>query len=277
MAEGWLASAVGSFIILLGNGLLSSCFNKVHSFIYPYDHITINEHQNQHLQRDELYTAAEAYLSSACSSKASKLKAEMRTESNKPVVTIDDGEEITDNFRGTRIWWYTRKRSRSSNIISLYPQNEDIKSYQLIFHKRRRKLVEGEYLTHIFEEGRAAMLRNRQRKLFTNDPSSNWYTHKSSVWSHIAFGHPATFDTLAMDPEKKKAILDDLITFPDVAEELIPKRSRNNDVGACLKNLIQVIAKKKADQAAEENFEGESSAQKAFDLEDDRSIDGIKN
>ncbi|KAL0456407.1 UNVERIFIED_CONTAM: AAA-ATPase [Sesamum latifolium] len=33
------------------------------------------------------------------------------------------------------------------------------------------------------------------------------------MWRHVAFDHPATFDTLAMDPEKKKDILDDLVAF----------------------------------------------------------------
>ncbi|KAK4381717.1 AAA-ATPase [Sesamum angolense] len=33
------------------------------------------------------------------------------------------------------------------------------------------------------------------------------------MWRHVAFDHPATFDTLAMDPEKKKDIVDDLIAF----------------------------------------------------------------
>ncbi|KAM0029838.1 putative AAA+ ATPase domain, ATPase, AAA-type, core [Helianthus debilis subsp. tardiflorus] len=33
------------------------------------------------------------------------------------------------------------------------------------------------------------------------------------MWSHIVFEHPSTFDTLAMDPNKKKNILDDLMMF----------------------------------------------------------------
>ncbi|PIN15335.1 hypothetical protein CDL12_12020 [Handroanthus impetiginosus] len=33
------------------------------------------------------------------------------------------------------------------------------------------------------------------------------------MWSHVAFEHPATFDTLAMDPDKKQEIVNDLINF----------------------------------------------------------------
>ncbi|KAJ0906418.1 hypothetical protein HanPSC8_Chr07g0305201 [Helianthus annuus] len=35
----------------------------------------------------------------------------------------------------------------------------------------------------------------------------------NTIWSHIIFEHTSTLDTLAMDPRKKKDILDDLITF----------------------------------------------------------------
>jgi ATP-dependent 26S proteasome regulatory subunit len=88
----------------------------------------------------------------------------------------------------------------------------------LSFHKRHRKLVEQEYLKHVLEKGRIVTVQRRQRRLFTNNPSSNWYSYRSSVWSHVAFEHPATFDTIAMDPEKKREIIDDLITFREGKE-----------------------------------------------------------
>jgi ATP-dependent 26S proteasome regulatory subunit len=88
----------------------------------------------------------------------------------------------------------------------------------LSFHKRHRKLVEHEYLKHVLEKGRVVTIQRRQRRLFTNTPSSNWYGYRSSVWSHVQFEHPATFDTIAMDPEKKREIIDDLITFREGKE-----------------------------------------------------------
>ena len=49
------------------------------------------------------------------------------------------------------------------------------------------------------------MVKNRRRKLFTNIS-----THE---WKHVPFEHPKTFATLAMDPAKKKEIVDDLEAF----------------------------------------------------------------
>ncbi|CBI34991.3 unnamed protein product, partial [Vitis vinifera] len=51
--------------------------------------------------------------------------------------------------------------------------------------------------------------KNRQRKLYTNN---------GGMWGHVVFGHTASFQTLAMDPEKKKEIMDDLIAFSKAEE-----------------------------------------------------------
>ena len=63
------------------------------------------------------------------------------------------------------------------------------------------------------EEGKAIAVKNRVRKLYTNNKSEHWYGYKRSTWSHVTFEHPANFQTLAMDPKKKQAIIDDLLTF----------------------------------------------------------------
>lgn len=47
-------------------------------------------------------------------------------------------------------------------------------------------------------------MKNRQRKLYTNNGPS---------WNHVQFEHPATFQKLAMESEKKKDIVDDLLAF----------------------------------------------------------------
>uniref|UniRef100_A0A0A9CLP9 AAA+ ATPase domain-containing protein n=1 Tax=Arundo donax TaxID=35708 RepID=A0A0A9CLP9_ARUDO len=59
------------------------------------------------------------------------------------------------------------------------------------------------------------MAKNRQRKLFTNISTHQWSDggYVSSAWSHVVFEHPKTFDTLAMDPARKKEIKDDLDMF----------------------------------------------------------------
>ncbi|KAJ4813216.1 P-loop containing nucleoside triphosphate hydrolases superfamily protein [Rhynchospora pubera] len=207
----YLYDRVANYIPFQIRDHLATFFHKVVSFVNPYDQITIHEYCGEYMQRDELYVTSEAYLSSTCSSRARKLKADMAQESDKPSVTIDDYEEVIDTFRGVSVWWCACMRP-NSHTISFYPNQEQRKYYRLTFHNRHRKLVQGEYLKHVLREGRDVTIRNRIRKLFTNNSSSNSDRY-SSLWSHVAFEHPATFDTLAMDPKKKREIIDDLVTF----------------------------------------------------------------
>ena len=95
------------------------------------------------------------------------------------------------------------------NVISsnwLKPNAKTLLSryYTLTFHKRHRELILGRYINHVVKAGQAIKVRNRQRKLYTNH---------GSYWSNVVFEHPATFQTLAMDPRAKQDIIDDLLTF----------------------------------------------------------------
>lgn len=85
--------------------------------------------------------------------------------------------------------------------------------YRLVFHRAQRKLINESYLRHIMEEGKAIKVQKRQRKLYTNNSNYDKFEYKKLQWSHVPFEHPATFDTIAMDPEKKKDIVQDLLTF----------------------------------------------------------------
>ncbi|GMP29074.1 hypothetical protein CsSME_00004344 [Camellia sinensis var. sinensis] len=59
------------------------------------------------------------------------------------------------------------------------------------------------------EKGKAAVARNRQRKLYSNSSSEH-----GTYWNYIMeFDHPASFDTIAMEESKKKDIIDDLRLF----------------------------------------------------------------
>lgn len=51
------------------------------------------------------------------------------------------------------------------------------------------------------------------------------YTNSASNWSHVVLKHPASFQTLAMDPEKNKEIMEDLTTF-NKGEEFFERLER---------------------------------------------------
>ncbi|KAF8408031.1 hypothetical protein HHK36_007171 [Tetracentron sinense] len=194
-------------------GYVEKYTHRLMGYFYPYIQISIHELTGERMKCSEAYTAIEAYLSSKSSERARRLKADIGKDSKSMVLSMDANEEITDEFKGIKLWWTLNTSIPKTQSFSFYPSADVKRYYTLTFHKLHRKLITETYLDYVLEEGKAVGLRNRQRKLFTNNRSDNWYGYKRSVWSHVVFEHPATFQTLAMDPEKKQEIVDDLVTF----------------------------------------------------------------
>ncbi|KAK7295317.1 hypothetical protein RJT34_18223 [Clitoria ternatea] len=189
---------------------------KVMSLLYPYVQITFPEFSGERLKRSEAYTAIQTYLSENSSQLAKRLKAEVVKDSQNPLVlSMDDDEEVTDEFKGVKLWWAASKTATNPHAYSFsyYSPPDGKRYFKLTFHKKHRDLITVSYIKHVLEEGKEIGLRNRQRKLYTNNPSSGWYGYKQSKWSHIVFEHPATFETLAMEKRKKEEIMNDLVKF----------------------------------------------------------------
>ncbi|KAG5527392.1 hypothetical protein RHGRI_028317 [Rhododendron griersonianum] len=196
-------------------GHLQKYTQKLVSFFYPYIHITFNEFTTEGFyERSKAYTAIERYLLTNSTTRAKRLKADMVRDSKSLVLSMDDYEEIVDEFKGIKVWWASSKNIPRGQVISFY-RDEEKRFYTLKFHRRHREIVNGFYLNHVMDEGKAIEVKTRKRKLYTNHQSEQWvgYRRTCTMWSHVVFEHPATFDTLAMEETKKKQIMNDLITF----------------------------------------------------------------
>lgn len=182
---------------------------KLATFIYPYIQITFNEFTGERLMRSEAYSSIENYLSTKASTQAKRLKGDIAKNNQALVLSMDDHEEVSDEFNGVKLWWASGKNVSKPNSFSLHHNIDEKRYYKLTFHKHNRDIILGTYLNHVLKEGKALKVKNRQRKLYTNS---------GSYWSHVVFEHPSTFETLAMDLEKKKMIIDDLVTFSKAGE-----------------------------------------------------------
>ncbi|XP_019464299.1 PREDICTED: AAA-ATPase ASD, mitochondrial-like isoform X4 [Lupinus angustifolius] len=186
--------------------------HNIMGYFYPYIRISFHEFLGDRLKRSDAYAAVEAYLSANTSKSAKRLKAEMGKDSTNLVLTMDEYERVTDEYKGVKVWWVCSKVMSQTRSMSYY-QEQEKRFYKLSFHKRYRDIITGSYLKHVMREGKEIRLRNRQRKLYTNSPGYKWPSYKQTMWSHIVFEHPATFETMAIEPEKKREIIEDLVTF----------------------------------------------------------------
>ncbi|XP_030519114.2 AAA-ATPase At3g28580-like [Rhodamnia argentea] len=190
--------------------LVDRCINKLVNLFYPYVVIVFSEFEGERLARSETYLAIQSYLKEHATLRVRRLKAETVKDSQSPIFTMGDNEEVTDTFKGVKVWWASRKKIPRNMSLSLHPMTEDRRFYRLAFHWRHRQLIMQSYVKHVLTEGKAIAHKNRLQKLYTNNPSKNW--------SHVAFEHPANFETLAMDPNKKREILNDLTKFREGKE-----------------------------------------------------------
>ncbi|XP_047310144.1 AAA-ATPase At3g28510-like [Impatiens glandulifera] len=230
MGEGWIevGSKIAGLLFVLTTiqqyfpqqlkHYLGKWFNiRVLGFVYPYIKLKINEHSNG--RRNEVYYAIKTYLSSKSTDHARRLKADMIKNTKSIAISFEDCEEVLDEFKGIKIWYRVLQEDTNTEIqtSTFYAQRSqqvpEYKSYELIFHKRHKDVVVGAYLEHVVEQAKEIGLRNRQRKIYTNNISDYWYWADKNFWSHIGFEHPATFQTLAMDPAIKDKIISDLVTF----------------------------------------------------------------
>ncbi|KAL6598433.1 hypothetical protein ACP70R_046132 [Stipagrostis hirtigluma subsp. patula] len=141
---------------------------------------------------DTTYDEAKAYLSGACSQDARELRAEGAKEGDGLVISMRDGQDVADEFRGVTMWW--------SSVEEGGQRPAKRWCQRLTFHKRHRRLVLEEYLPHVRRRGREILFSSRR-------------SYDFKAWSYADFDHPTTFETLAMEPARKKEIMDDLDAF----------------------------------------------------------------
>ncbi|KAL6143398.1 hypothetical protein ACLB2K_054093 [Fragaria x ananassa] len=183
--------------------------------VYPYIQISFDEYSGELHKRSEVFTAIQSYLSTKSSTEAKRLKAKEVKGSKSLVLVMDDNEEVTDEFQGIKLWWTSRKTApRQSSSFPFYPQPDEKRRYKLTFHRRHRDIITGTYIDHVRNEGKAITVSHRQRKLYINNPPG----YKTRKWSSVAFEHPATFESIAMEPKKKEDIINDLMKFSNGKE-----------------------------------------------------------
>ncbi|PNX58129.1 mitochondrial chaperone BCS1, partial [Trifolium pratense] len=110
--------------------------------MYPYIQITFHELSGERLKHNETYKVIQTYLSANSSQRARKLKAEVVKDSQTPLVlSMDDNQEIVDEFNGVKVWWSANHITSQSQSFSYYPASNEKRFLTLTFHKMHRDLI----------------------------------------------------------------------------------------------------------------------------------------
>ncbi|KAL1223272.1 AAA-ATPase [Cardamine amara subsp. amara] len=170
--------------------------------------------EDKGLKKSQAYDSIRNYLSMKSTARAKRLKANETKNSKALVLSLDDHEAVEDVFQGVKVIWSSSSRKSEYQYDTNRNSVSEEKRYlTLSFHNSHRDMITETYLAHVLREGKEIGLKNRERKLYTNNSSQDYSSWREGRWSNVPFDHPATFETLAMDLEKKEGIKKDLLKF----------------------------------------------------------------
>ncbi|TKY70424.1 mitochondrial chaperone bcs1 [Spatholobus suberectus] len=213
-ASSWFEvyAAFSTFMMLLRTAINDLIPQQLRSFIAskleaffnspPNDHISlrINQFWDENSGHgNQLFDAAQEYLPTRITRTYKSLKVGKLENQKHLDLAVDASEEVVDEFEGTKFTWKLNEGSEndSNNFRKQH-------TFVLTFNEKNRERVLDRYIPHVLKTYEAMKAKKRIVKIYS------WLNH---YWNEGELSHPATFDTLALNPELKQAIIDDLDRF----------------------------------------------------------------
>ncbi|EOA23987.1 hypothetical protein CARUB_v10017204mg [Capsella rubella] len=162
-------------------------------------------------EHNQVFEAAEAYLATKMSDSTRRIKVNKHEKQSNYNVTVERDEEVVDSFDGVKLSWILvchhvdKKDFRNPRDLNSTLKSE-VRTYELSFRKKFKNVVLESYLPFVVEQAALMKQKCKTLKIFTVDSYSD-------QWTSVTLDHPSTFRTLAMDPEVKKNLVEDLERF----------------------------------------------------------------
>ncbi|WVZ66101.1 hypothetical protein U9M48_015375 [Paspalum notatum var. saurae] len=166
-----------------------------------------------------LFDAARKYLASRLDPRAmrrlgltlARAKDDAGRASWRSLLFLEPGDSTVDAFEGVEFTWTCVEMPSSAGGTKRHkakkggePGGDRVFRLELSFDAEHTAVAVDRYVPFVMEAAEEAGRRERALMICMNE-GRHWYK--------ISHHHPATFDTLAMDPALKRAIVDDLDLF----------------------------------------------------------------
>ena len=183
-----------------------------HLFKFQVPKLTLVIEESNGMTRNQLYDAAGTYLSTIISPKTERLKICKSPKEKHLTIRLEKGEKLVDSYDGLELHWrFVCAEQEKSNSNDPYYARTEKRFYELSFHKKHQDIVLDSYVPFVLEKAKALRDQQRALKMYTLNNSS--HACDGANWESINLEHPATFETLAMDPELKSSVIEDLNRF----------------------------------------------------------------
>lgn len=164
------------------------------------------------ITRNQIYDAAEVYLRTRINPAAERLKVNKSPKQKSITLSMVKDQAVEDSFNGVELKWQFVLIEADGKRGSFRPEK---RWFELTFEKSMKQTVVDEYLPFVLSKAQEIRENDRAVKLYTRDcPFDNDDDEDGGgCWGCVNLDHPATFEKLAMDPNLKRAVIDDLDRF----------------------------------------------------------------
>lgn len=173
---------------------------------------------------NHMFDAAEAFLCARINPNSERLRITKSVKENHINIKFAESEEITDSFEGISLTWkYVRQQPQQrpgdggddfgyghGKSSSGGGHSQERKYIELKFDKKYKEIIISSYLPLIVKKSQEL---ENQKKVVKLHNLQSYGGGPGGFKESVNLDHPSTFDTLAMDPHLKKAIIDDLDLF----------------------------------------------------------------
>ncbi|CAA7061457.1 unnamed protein product [Microthlaspi erraticum] len=169
----------------------------------------IGTDRNGMFRYNELYSAFETYLSSKINPDASSLRMTKDPNNKKVNLYLSPGEVVSEIYQGIKIEWSYVASVKKKTTVEDGVQYEDkfnSESFHLTFYKKHKDLVINSFVPYVESKAKVIMDESRILKMHSYAPSYGG-------WEPMNFEHPSTFDTMAMNSDLKRSVIEDLDRF----------------------------------------------------------------
>ncbi|KAJ9564513.1 hypothetical protein OSB04_000479 [Centaurea solstitialis] len=186
--------------------------------------LTLVFEEKDGMTSNHMFDAAEAYLCTRINPDSDRLRITKSVKEKHINIKFAESEELADSFEGISLTWkYVRQQPQqrsgggddfghgggksSSSGGSFTPERKYI---ELKFDKKHKEVIISDYLPSVIRKFQEL---ENQKKVVKLHNLQSYGGGPGGYRESVNLDHPSTFDTLAMDPEMKQAIIDDLDLF----------------------------------------------------------------
>ncbi|XP_077244308.1 AAA-ATPase At3g50940-like [Tasmannia lanceolata] len=193
-------------------------FSHLHNLLNRFSsQFTIVFEEYEGLIVNQIYEAADLYLGTKISPSTRRLRVSKSQQDKSFNISMERNEELIDMFEGIQLKWRFIC-TEAKNMVAHHSRDfnstlrSEVRSFELCFHKKHKEKVMNSYLPYILKKSKEMKEEKNAVKLYTVNYEM-MYGNCADAWSPINLDHPATFETLAMDSELKRALMEDLERF----------------------------------------------------------------